>query len=271
MAPGTVPDTPGGLGPTTLTQAIAAALTGDILSGRLEPGSWIRPLELAKRFGTSPTPVREALRSLAADGVVVTLPRRGYQVSPASRADLEDVYRIRLVLDPMAMELAVPRLTQEDLAQAARALDALIDTYGRSTPEAHRVAHRAFHFALYQACGSPWLLRILRQLWDNSERYQRLSLHAQGGATDRALEHRAIFKAAKDGGADEAVLLTRAHLSHTIEAVTRVFGEDSGADTHVGIQATAPSENSGVDIAVHPNARATSKIVHSATEAGSSR
>jgi len=217
------------IGPTTLTQAIVSALTHEILSGSLEAGSWLRPLELAERFGTSPTPVREAIRSLVAEGMVVALPQRGYRVSPVSREDLEDIYRIRLVLDPMAMELGVPRLDEGQIERSARALDALVAAYTRRDPEAHRAAHRAFHFSFYESCGSPWLLRILRQLWDNSERYQRLSIEVRGGPADRAKEHRAILEAAEAKDAKLAATLTREHLSRTVQAVGRVFGSASAS------------------------------------------
>lgn len=217
----------GGAGGSTLTQTVAAALSEEILSGRLEPGSWIRPLELARRFGTSATPVREALRSLAAEGVVTALPQRGYQVSPASHADLEDTYRIRMVLDPLAVELAVPRLTAEDIKASEEALESLISTYDRDDAEAHRFAHRLFHFSIYQSCGSPWLLRLLRLLWDNSERYQRLSLAERGSPTDRAREHRGIFEAARAGNVDEAVALTRAHLALTTSSVNQLLAHST--------------------------------------------
>lgn len=203
----------------TLVDLATAALREEILSGELRPGERVHLAGAAERLGMSMVPVREALRSLASEGLVIAVPQRGYRVSPISADDLADLYRVRLVLDPMATELAVPRLTDADRAELESAMAALEQAYARGDRDAHRIAHRRFHFAIYSACGSAWLLRFLELMWDASYRYQRLSARRRGSLADRAAEHRRILAACLAGDAPGAAALMREHLALTLTAV----------------------------------------------------
>jgi DNA-binding GntR family transcriptional regulator len=170
----------------------------------------------------SPGPVREALRALAAEGLVVPLSQRGYRVTAVSIEDLHDTYRLRRTLDPLAVSLAVPRLTRERLDEMSDAFEKLSIAFKNNDWTNLSLHHRRFHFGIYDACGSPWLIRILAMLWDNSARYQRLSAYARGSHTQRSEEHRQILAACRDGDADRAAALMREHLARTERAVERV-------------------------------------------------
>ena len=176
----------------------------------------------------SPVPIREALRALTADGLVVALPQRGYRVAPMSIEDMEDTYRLRSTLEPMAIKLAIPRLSEDDLDAIADALDQLSDAYATSDWDAYMVEHRRFHFGIYQACGSPWLLRILGTLWENSMRYHRLSMEQQGVIERRAEEHRKILDACRARDATKAAQLMRAHLDRRTSWVRDFLANPAG-------------------------------------------
>ncbi len=150
---------------------------------------------------------------------MISIPQRGYRVAPISAEDLEDTYRLRLTLDPMATELAVPRLSDADRAELQAAMAALEQAYASGDHALHRDAHRRFHFGIYGACGSPWLIRFLELLWVASYRYQRLSARRRGSLADRAAEHRRILAACLEGDAAGAAALMREHLALTLTAV----------------------------------------------------
>jgi DNA-binding GntR family transcriptional regulator len=199
----------------TLVERAVQGLRDEILDGTLAPGDRVHLTDAAARLGMSMVPVREALRSLAAEGLVCAVPQRGYRVSELSLGDLDDTYRLRLVLDPMAAELAVPNMTERELRVVRTAFDGLVAAYAACDHAGHARFHRAFHFAVYEPCASPWLLRFLNQLWENSIRYQRLSHRRRGSLQDRAEEHRRILDAVEAGDAAGAAQRVREHLELT--------------------------------------------------------
>lgn len=210
----------------TLVDLATQALRHELLMGELEPGSRIHLGETAERLRMSPIPVREALRTLATERLVIALPHRGYRVPEVSRADLEDIYRLRLVLDPMAVELAVPNLSADNLERARRALSALEEALRDEAWDRMRVANREFHFAIYEAADAPWLLKLISMLWENSEPYQRIASPGRGTAKQRIDEHRRILKAVRARDATEAARLTYEHLDRTFRmGCERLDGE----------------------------------------------
>lgn len=218
-----------GIGRSTLAHRAAEALRDDLRSGRLEPGTRIHLSETAAQLGMSPIPVREALRTLASEGLVISVPNRGYRVPEASLADLEDTYRLRMILDPLALELAVPNLTPVDIARAEEALTPLTAALRVDDWAGIRAANREFHFVLYEAAGSPWLLRVISMLWEASERYQRLSSPYRGTRAARRKEHQAILAACRDGDAERAARTMHDHLHRTYAIARRALGADASS------------------------------------------
>lgn len=198
--------------PATLVDRAVEGLRTEILEGRLEPGQRVHLAGAAERLGMSGVPVREALHALAAEGWVVRYPQRGYRVAEPSVEDFQDTCRLRLVLDPMAAELAAQRLGPAELRQVGGALDDLVEAFDQADEERYATAHRRFHFAIYEASGSPWLVRLIGVLWEHTERYQRLQFHQSGLLADRLDEHRVIYDACAAGDADRAAAAMRAHL-----------------------------------------------------------
>ncbi len=205
----------------TLVQGATAELRRRILSGELAPGSSIRLDETARLLEMSPIPLREALRTLATEGLVENFPQRGYRVRAASREDLEDTYRLRMLLEPSAVRSAVERLTEADLRELRDAFSDHARIGEEAEWEDRQERHARFHFALYRPCGSPWLLRIISMLWANSGRYQNMSTVDVGSRQPRVDEHRNILLAYEKRSVEDAARLMQEHLEHTYRVATK--------------------------------------------------
>jgi DNA-binding GntR family transcriptional regulator len=191
------------------TDHVLDAVRTSILTGRLPAGETLRQEDLAERLGVSRMPVREAIKRLDAEGLVEVLPSRRVRVAGLSRAEIEDIYDMRAALEPLAVRLAVPRLTKAQLRDAAHALEAADD---EDDAETFGVRNAAFHLALMNPCERPRLLNEIASLLDLSDRYQRAALRDDAHNALVRAEHAALLQAARDGDADEAARLTEAHV-----------------------------------------------------------
>jgi DNA-binding GntR family transcriptional regulator len=199
-----------------MAEAALAELQDSILSGELAPGAPLRLEELADRLGMSISPVREAVRRLEGLGLAVHVPHCGARVSELALDDLRDAYEVRLLLEPRAVRRAAERFAADD-AGAARAH---LAAYAQSRD---RVEHAAFHFALYRASHSEWLLRLIRPAWENCERYRAISLQRRGYAEiDR--QHERILEACIRHEPDRAAEELTHHLALTANLVARQMG-----------------------------------------------
>ena len=158
-------------GHRTLAEKAFASLHDAILNGELTPGERLLIEELAEQLDMSPMPIREALRRLDAVGLVELLPHKAARVTELSVEDLAEVYEARLALEPLAVRAAAARFTDE-APSSLRSLARHVRLPGRRGCPAAWAAHTAFHFALYHAAGSRWLIRLITPLWETSERYR---------------------------------------------------------------------------------------------------
>jgi len=192
-----------------LAAQIAATLRQRILAGELAPGAQLRQDRVAAEFGSSHIPVREAFRNLEQEGLVEHQPRRGAFVAPLYPAEAEEVTLMRVALEPLAIRLAVPNLTDGDLAAArkfATEAEAEIDIAAR------RAANWAFHRALYAPCDRRRILTTIETLWLQVDRYFATVWHLDDNAARAPAEHEAILSAAEAGEASRAASLVRGHV-----------------------------------------------------------
>jgi DNA-binding GntR family transcriptional regulator len=195
--------------------AIHARLRAAILRGDLEPGGSLSQLRLAREFGVSRTPLREALRMLQREGLVQSEPNRQVQVAALSAADVEALYVARLALEAVAVRLTVPRMTPEEVARVEGELAEMAHFATQRDYERWEVSHRAFHRRLVAHSGER-VLAQLEELYDHSERYRRLyTTKAPRAWSHGAREHRLIADAVKEVDADTAARRLAAHLAHT--------------------------------------------------------
>jgi DNA-binding GntR family transcriptional regulator len=214
---------------TSLVDFAAERVRDSILVGDLPPGERVLLDGIATELGISSIPVREALRTLATEGLLIPEARRGYTVAPILVKDLEETYQLRLLLEPLAVKLAVPRLTSADLTALGEELKLLGEAFSDRDWPSHRIHHRAFHFGIYEKCDSKWVLRLTDMLWANSERYQFMSTRIRGQLGARLTEHRRILAACRKGDADGAAEAMHDHLARAGESVREFLIEGGHA------------------------------------------
>jgi DNA-binding GntR family transcriptional regulator len=199
-----------------------------ILNGDLAPGTVLPQASLAATIGMSTTPLREGLRRLAQEGLVDLDAHRDARVRPLDATEARDLLELRLALDPLAAGLAAERRTDEDLAGIAAALDQLAALPDRPSP-GQLESHHRFHAAIQRASHNALLVGLLDGLWVKTDRYRRHALaegRTEGERDARAVEHRLLFEAVRDGDAAAAADLTRRHVETSLGA--RSAGRLSG-------------------------------------------
>lgn len=195
------------------SDVVADALRSDIRLGRLEPGSLLRQRDLAARFGVSPTPVREALRRLEAEGFVASVLHRGARVVRREEARLGENFLIRAALEPLAAQLAADRIGADDLSELERLHDEIAEL-GDDEQALAAERNQAFHLRIYESAASPVLMALLRLLWSSvGETPSRLRLTEESAA-----QHAAILDALRRRDGKAAAELTRCHIEEAMES-----------------------------------------------------
>ena len=209
----------------SLTEVVYRSLRSDILSCRIRPGSKIKIKDEAVRLRASPSVVRESLARLSSEGLVKAEPQRGFLATPISESELRDLTNVRVEIEASCIRRAVAHATLEwegtllDLThRLAHTPMAAEGDDPRLSDEWARV-HHAYHAAIVSTCDSPVLLQIRDQLYQQSERYRRLSVPLATSERDLAAEHGAIVEALIARDADRAVALMTSH----IEATSRIL------------------------------------------------
>ena len=188
-----------------------------ILSGEFGAGQALGQEEIALQIGTSRVPLREALKRLEAEGLVIHRPRRGYVVTSLDPEEITDIFDIRMMLEERAGYLATLRATPDDVEAVRERLYAM-DGIPTTAPD-HILrfveANREFHDRLYVVSGRPQLCRLMAMLRTNVERYIRIGTLVAGDQTRVKDEHFQIFDAFRRGNAREVGRLCREHCATT--------------------------------------------------------
>jgi DNA-binding GntR family transcriptional regulator len=217
----------------TAQAVVADRLRHAVLSGHLPPGSRLLQAAVADEMRTSTTPVREAMRELAGEGLLDLDPHRGVMVHSPSVAELQEIYEIRLLLEPVAIAATIANMTPVQLATA----ESLVDRMERELDVTEWVMlNAAFHSALAEATGLPILKSILTKLRNVSALYVASMLHLHPETIAPANdEHRALLRACKTGDIKTATATEIAHLRHTL-----VLLEEQLAPTGQAVSAAGP-------------------------------
>lgn len=194
----------------TLPGMITNILREEILSGKLNGGVQLKQEELGSKFGVSMSALREALKSLEAEGLVRFYPNRGAVVTELSADEAQEIFDIRLYLELGALELAIPNLTLADLAEADKILQQADD---ESNSQHWGELNWRFHEMLYRAANKPKLLSLIRNMHNNVERYMRLYLSTMHYQTKSQTEHRALLEACTQKDIKAAQNVLRRHMA----------------------------------------------------------
>ena len=208
-----------GTRPPTTQAFVLDALRRAITSGSLPPGRPIRQDGIAHDLGVSRVPLREALKTLEAEGQVVYRPHRGYAVAELSLDDLVEVYRIRELLESEAAGIAATAFTEADLARITDAAEDVESAAEDGDLVGMIAANRRFHFALLEPAGMPRLMRMVRTLWDATDAYRAVYYNATANRARVRDEHSAIVRAAAEGDAEKLIAELSTHRSHAIDSL----------------------------------------------------
>ena len=202
--------------PGLAADAIADELRRLILSGAVGVGVQLKQEALARRFGVSRFPVREALRRLQAEGLVTHTPNAGSVVASRTVADLVEICDIRIGLETRALELAIPNLQPADI-KAAQAILARYDASER--PQEWTELNLEFHLGLYRPCGRPRLLKMIEDIVRSTELHLRAKGSLIVGRQAPQAEHREILAACRERDVVKARALLQIHVEHTQAAL----------------------------------------------------
>ena len=204
------------LAPRALYEEVAELLRQRIFARELEPGSWIDEMRIAEELGISRTPMREALKVLAAEGLVTMKVRRGAYVTEVSEKDLRDVYHLLALLESDAARVVAERASDDQLAQLQAqqlALEAAVDDRDRFFE-----INEAFHRQLLDMSDNKWRTQMVADLRKVMKLNRHHSLLKTGRIEESLAEHRALMQALHARNADLAVARMREHFRNGLEA-----------------------------------------------------
>jgi DNA-binding GntR family transcriptional regulator len=196
----------------TLAEQVYQYLRQEILDNTFPPNAALPEKTLASQLNVSRVPVREALHRLAAEGLVTLKPRQGAFVSSLSPQQFLDAYRVREALEELAIKLALPYLSEEDIQELGRLQSAMRQHAADDDADAFFVANREFHGLFIERSANDYLKGIYYPLLDQMRRHISSSLGLRGGLERSIEEHQAILGAVRAGDADEAARLLREHI-----------------------------------------------------------
>jgi DNA-binding GntR family transcriptional regulator len=197
-----------------------------ILAGALAPGERLLQEELADRFDVSPTPVREAIQQLVAEGVLSHSPYRGVQVAEVDLEDVQEIYLIRAVLEGLATRLAVPNLKISDLQRLHTLQDEIRGTIARGEIAPIRKLNYDFHMRIYTAAEAPQLFQMVKGLWVKAP-WDTLYV-IPGRPVNMLEEHQLIINAISKGDAVLAGQYMQSHIEIVRAALTKFLSEKEG-------------------------------------------
>ena len=199
-----------------LREVVAGQLRLMILGGELKPGQRLVEGQLAERLGVSRNPVREAMRSLEATGLIEVVPRRGAHVCAIDKCEVHHIQRIRTLVEGYAVEQAALRQDPESIGRILNCLEDGRAATERGDPVTAAICHREFHIAVEEAAGIPFLHQVLDPLRQQTELVFSVVTDSRGDITWE--EHEAIYDAVASGNAECAKELVRQHIVNALES-----------------------------------------------------
>jgi DNA-binding GntR family transcriptional regulator len=213
----------------SVVDSVTDRLRRALLAGDIKPGERIKVAELEKSFGVSHIPIREAVRRLEAEGLIVAPPQRAAVAAGVDLEDLSGLYDLRRIVECEVIRRSVDSMTAEQVEDARSALEALEALAQDHESPRFWELHRDFHWALLEPGATGWIQRVLDQIWLASQRYVRLFVSETVG--DAMRDHRELLACCEERDGARAAELLRRHLDRTELAVRQAFvpgGEPDG-------------------------------------------
>lgn len=189
----------GVVGRMPLAAQVGEQIARAIISGEFRPGQWITEEELCTQYGVSRSPVREALRHLAAEGLVTIAPRRGASVSQYDARLISDLYECRALLEPQCFRIAVPHFSSQTMKELEGHFNLIRRAARRADPEAYNEAILRFHETIHASCPNAVLQNLIRILWHRVLLFRYIIVHLPGRLPTSFALHRRIYRAILQG------------------------------------------------------------------------
>lgn len=217
--------------PRSREDFVYEALKEAILGGSLPPGQTLSQVHIAEQLGVSASPVRTAVSRLAAEGLMVSEPHRSPRVSGLSKESLEEILIIRMHLEELAAQLAIPRLTKSHLMELHSLMQDMKEALDAHDNHRYGVLNKEFHLRMYKACQYPLLYDMIRDLWDKSDMCRSRSMFSlvPGLAEVSHAEHLQLLELIEANLTDSAVVLLKAHKTGAREMFLDHIGPMDGA------------------------------------------
>ncbi len=210
-----------------LRDVVFNTLRNAILTGELSPGERLMEIKLADKLGVSRTPIREAIRKLELEGLVVNTPRKGAEVANISAEDLRDVLEVRRSLEVLAISLACEKMTDETLALLYENIDAFKHSIDAEATSDIASVDVTFHDIIYKATGNNRLIQILNNISEQMYRYRFEYIKNKESWNRLVEEHMNIYEAIKNRDKDLAVKSILLHIDNQERDIRKKMGFDT--------------------------------------------
>ena len=210
-----------------LRDVVFNTLRQAIITGEFAPGERLMEIALANRLGVSRTPVREAIRKLELEGLVVMIPRKGAEVAKITEKDLRDVLEVRSSLEELAAELATERMNDEIKAKLEKALQNFKEAIESENNAAIADRDVEFHDVIFEATGNARLIQIISNLREQIYRYRLEYVKETEYHVTLLKEHQELVKAMSEGKKEEARKIMKKHIDNQEMTVIRNIKEEN--------------------------------------------
>lgn len=198
----------------SLRETVAHALRAAVISGEMEPGVVYSAPTLSARFGVSATPVREAMLDLVREGMVTSVPNKGFRVTEVSAADLDHITELRLLIEPPTVRRLVPAIPATDFPRLRHLAGDIVSAADRGDLIGYTEADRLFHLRLLTYSGNPRLVETISQLRSQTRLLGLASLVESGDLRDSAEEHLVLMDLIESRDRNGAWELMHGHIGH---------------------------------------------------------
>lgn len=211
-----------------LRDVVFNTLRRAILRGELKPGERLMEIQLANKLGVSRTPIREAIRKLELEGLVLMIPRKGAEVAEITEKNLRDVLEVRCALEELAVQLACDRIDKSGVKELRAAAGRFRDMLGSDDITQIAEADEAFHDVIFKATDNGRLIQLLNNLREQMYRYRIEYLKKKECYPQLLEEHETIIEAIEAHDKDKATLITGQHINNQVDTVVGTLRHRDG-------------------------------------------
>ena len=195
-------------------QTVVDELRSRILKGDYPGGARVRQEDVAEEFNLSRIPVREALRELESEGLLIIEPHRGARVATVDRSELEQIYTLRAAVEPLAIQRSLPNLGTSDIEAMERLANRMESSHDI---DAFLAADREFHLTSYRGVQFPLIVQLVERFWNTTQHYRRSFAESRSPDQFRVThsDHRMLIQAVRDNNPDVAAAIVKRHIERT--------------------------------------------------------